>query len=160
MTIVIHKNDEERESGDRENCLENYSHCKKSEGHKEFTMVKDLTLADLPDEMKHPDWLELIHFEARKTVKLTVSCTSPNRVMSEKCSKSSGAKGFRRGTGSVECLEAKDIQSNEFTDIFGKINVEEAESCFIVITAKHVAYDQAEVQNTIVTFFFKELILK
>ncbi|XP_012940344.1 uncharacterized protein LOC101857580, partial [Aplysia californica] len=75
--------------------------CIKNPGHDNFTPVKELTMEDLPDSLRHKEVLEYIQAYSKIVVRIKVCHTSHSRPKDDPFLNFAGRPIYRGGTGSV-----------------------------------------------------------
>lgn len=141
-----------------------FSRCKKAKHHSNFVDMSRsvecssltqekvwkkthvLGLEDLPGHMRHPEILRWVRRVAKHTVRISVCHTSADRPADAVYGVAAGTRASRSGTGCARPVDTTDSLLSDF----------DTKTTFLVTTAGHVVYDQQEVDNTWVHFFFED----
>ena len=140
-----------------------FSRCRKSKDHPSFVDIcrtvicssltqesvkkkKMLQLKDLPEHMRHEQVLRWVRAVAKRTVRLFVSHTSTERPNNAMYGAAAGTKASRSGTGHARPVDTTKPDQSDL----------DPKTMFVIYTACHVVFDQTEVDQTSVHFFFED----
>ncbi|CAG5116084.1 unnamed protein product [Candidula unifasciata] len=151
--------------GGREDLATITEECSKNPGHTTFKSVENLSLQDFPQEYQDPDVLECALRQASLTVCLVVNYTSPSRPEKFPGSDNNypfynmrGSNGSRFGTGSILAIHDIDQYSSNCKcyckECIASGNPKTEWGKIIVLTAKHVVFNDEEGQHTEIELFY------
>ncbi|BFZ21444.1 hypothetical protein BsWGS_24482 [Bradybaena similaris] len=133
--------------------------CQKNPGHPDFIPVNKFQEYHLPKHRRSNKIAEWIRKISNATVKLSVNYVSPNRPSGYPLSDRAGQRVLSVGSGFVADISLTENNDKlpcplencghgpEYHEVFGYITV---------VTAAHVVFDDEEVKNTTVEFFYDD----
>ena len=152
VEIIPRREGQEASAGlEGDTCLK-FRRCRKYRNHsKIYTPTRELTMDDLPENIRVQGVLLMIKNLALLTVRLVVSHISLDRP--EEMRMGSGKSGAfqTNGTGSLKRIGAAALDLTKCGKVAGV-----AGKTFFIETAAHVVFDNEEAKNTIVEFFFDD----
>merc|ERR1719239_1352961 len=109
-----------------------FKRCKKYRNHDEvFIPTRNLTLEQLPEDVRDSRVLDFVRLASAQTVRLVVGFTSPDRPEQFR---NNGGKSY--GSGYIESVGTSDCDLNRRTTAVGI-----AGRTFFISTAAHVVFD-------------------